>query len=489
MKEHQEESLFKSFIKVVPWLAWLVALVDLTERFSFYGNKAELMHYLQFRVDLGGLAMPIKASTDMLGWYLAAIYAATVFGGIVADRWLGTRRCVLIGAATIAVGHLLMPYSILDFMILVVVGTGLFKPNLVNLLREINEKAGLSEEQQGLAQKLLYLAVNLGAFAGKIAVPWLIHTLGAPSKPQWNRGFSAATVAILLAVGACLLAWRELRKYGNRKERPTSMTPTSMPWDREALPAASLTGDEWRRMAALLVLFVPTWVFWLAAEQSDIGFTLFADQYMDCQIGSWRFPSAMIGSINPLVLCAFLLYTVFRFLRNSKNRSVTHEDENRNANRNDARSIILGLCISAASTLLMVPAALLAAAGQKVSFLWLVFINAGQAIGEGFLSPVGLALVTRLAPKRYAATIIGLWFMSSALAHKSAATLGGVLFGSNTTAITVMKGYGMLVAGMAALVVCLDLLYPYLLRLMGEKPQSGFIVGAVRKIAHGSSRP
>lgn len=473
--KEREESLFTSFLKVVPWLAWLVAGIDLTERLSFYGNKAELMHYLQFPKHLGGLAMPIEASTDQLGTYLALIYVATVLGGAIADRWIGTRRAVLIGSLTVAVGHLVMPYSILSFMILVVVGTGLFKPNLVNLLREINEKAGLNETQQGLAQKLLYIAVNAGALMGKLLVPWLIHTLGAPAQPQWHRGFRAATVAILLAVLACLFAWRELRKYGNRKDRTIPALPATatgtLVWATEPQTGKLLSAQEWGRMGALLLLFMATCAFWLAAEQADIGFTLFADKYVDCQIGGWRFPSAMIGSVNPLVLCGFLLYMVFRYLR---------KPHNKNANEEDTRSIILGLFLNAMSTLLMVPAAILAAAGEKVSFLWLVAINAGQAIGEGFLSPVGLALVARLAPRRFSATIIGLWFLSSAIAQKYAAKLAGVLFGSNATAHTVMKGYGLLVAGMVALVICLDLLYPYMLRLMGEKPKSGYIVRAVR---------
>jgi POT family proton-dependent oligopeptide transporter len=410
---------------------------EMWERFSFYGMRALLILYLTAAAADGGAGLTVAHAASIYGWYLFGVYAAAIPGGWIADRWLGQYRSVLLGGVLITAGHYSLAGAGADFRLflgglaLIVVGTGLLKPNISTLVGSLYEPG---DPRRDAGFSIFYMGINLGAFLA----PFVCGTLG--QRVGWHWGFGAAGVGMTLGLVQLYAGRRRLAGYPAAAlagGAPTSRTGHRSDRGRTTPHRAdALTSVEWRRIAAIGVFFVAAMLFWAAFEQAGSSLNLFADRLTDRHVGGFEFPSTWLQSANALFI--ILLAPVFAWLWVGLAR--------RDAEPSSPIKFSLGLVFVGLGFALLVPASLLARQ-QPVSPAWLLGVYLLHTIGELCLSPVGLSLVTKLAPRRLTGRMMGVWFLATACGDKLAGTVAGffgtlpltALFGA-ICAVTVTAG-------------------------------------------------
>jgi POT family proton-dependent oligopeptide transporter len=217
--------------------------------------------------------------------------------------------------------------------------------------------------------------------------------------------------------------------------------------------SAVLTREEWKRMAAILVLFAFTIMFWAAYEQKGASLNLFAKTLVDTQILGWQFPASWLQSLTPFYV--ILLAPVFARLWVRLGRRQP----------SSPRKFTLGLLAIGLGFCLLVPASALTAQG-KVSPLWLVAVYFFDVVGELCLSPVGLSTVTKLSPAKFVGLMMGLWFLATALGNKLAGYLSGFFVSGEPNTLVAL--YGGIAAGLLGAAALLFVLTPTIRRWSGE---------------------
>ena len=440
---------------------------ELWERFSYYGMRALLVLFMVAPITDGGLGFATKDAGLLYGNYTMAVYMLAIPGGFIADRLLGAKRAVMIGGSAIALGHyaLAVP-SLTSFyagLILIALGTGLFKPNISALVGALYAR---DDARRDAGFSLFYMGINLGAFLAPLVTgtlaqsaafkSWLSSAGFDPAK-SWHWGFAAAGVGMTLAIATFAMRARDLKdpdppgdatgvqnSAAFRRQAAAIIFGTlallglallsdldgyaNLRWLFLALPVAGILyaarqpGGDAERLAAIGVLFIAAMIFWAVFEQAGTTISLFADQLTRTEIAGVAFPSTWFQSLNPIFV--ILLAPVFAALWM------------RLGSRQPGPAIkfALGLVLLAASFLLMVPAAQLAASG-RVSPLWLVGLFFLQTTGELLISPVGLSAMTRLAPARMTGLVLGIWFLAAAFGNKLAGVFGGAFTSADTAGL------------------------------------------------------
>ena len=466
--------------------------VELWERFSYYGMRALLVLFMVTPAIEGGLGLDTVKAATLYGSYTMAVYMLSIPGGFIADRLLGARAAVLIGGSVIALGHyaLAIPAhtSFYAGLILVALGTGLFKPNISVLVGALYAPG---DERRDAGFSLFYMGVNIGAFLAPLVTGFLAQSdwfkawLGAHGfdpHTSWHWGFGAAGVGMTLAL---LIFAARSRQLGNIGHRPTIAPGTwgkvfatvagtavlmglalvsdveglqGLRWLFVALPMAAIAWFAWRqdagerRLAAVGVFFIASMLFWALFEQAGLSIALFAEKLTRNEAMGLSFPSSWFQSLNSLFVIA--LSPVFAW-------GWTHLGARQPSS---AIKFALGLVFLAASFLLMVPAAQATIDG-RVSPLWLVGLFFLQTVGELLLSPVGLSLMTRLAPAGLTGLVLGAWFLSSAFGNKLAGVLGSSFETQDPPALAAFfLNQGLFVLAAALVLVFLA---PWTRRLMG----------------------
>jgi POT family proton-dependent oligopeptide transporter len=414
------------------------------ERFSFYGLRALLVLYMTASVANGGLAFTAERASSIVGWYGFGVYAAAIPGGWIADRWLGQYRSVFVGGCIIALGHFSMAIpTVTTFFLglwLIVVGTGLLKPNISTMVGALYDR---EDARRDAGFSIFYMGINLGAFIA----PFVVGTLG--QKVDWHLGFGCAGVGMVAgliqyAAGRRRLA-PALARLGQTETRAAPPSSTE-PWWR-------FTRSEWGRIAAIAVLFVFSSIFWGAFEQAASSLNLFADRLTNNTAFGRTFPSTWYQSLNSM----FMIFGMAPLLAWLWIRLGPRQPSS-------PVKFALGLIFVGLGFLLIVPAAKLAQEqGVLVSPWWLVGLYFLHTIGELCLSPVGLSIVTKLAPQRIVGSMMGVWFLSIAMGNKLAGWAGGFY---ERLPLPTLFGYVALVTFVAA--VILLMLTPLIRKLMGE---------------------
>src|SRR5215831_8687728 len=230
---------------------------EMWERFSYYGMRAFLILYMVAPATTGGLGFSVERAASIYGNYTASAWTASIVGGIIADRLLGQYRSVLIGGIIIAAGHFTLAFHPLPFfysgLALIVIGTGLLKPNVSALVGSLYEE-GDARRDAGFS--IFYMGINLGAFLGPIIGGYLAQNV------DWHVGFASAGIGMTLGLVQYILGRERLnpaiKKLAERKTETKSST---------AKREGSLTAQEWKRLAAIGILFVFSAIFWGAYEQ------------------------------------------------------------------------------------------------------------------------------------------------------------------------------------------------------------------------------
>jgi POT family proton-dependent oligopeptide transporter len=372
---------------------------EMWERFSYYGMRGFLILYM-----VKALGFTDQHAGAVYGNYVGSVWFAAIFGGIIADRWLGHYRSVLIGGAVIALGHFTLALHALPFfytgLSLIVVGTGLLKPNVSTLVGSLYDQG---DERRDAGFSIFYMGINLGAFLGPIIAGKLAEGV------DWHIGFACAGVGMTLGLVQYVLGRRRLQPGIERlAARPRPMTATTVSAD-------AFTADDWKRIAAVFVFFAFASLFWGAYEQAGSTLNLFADRYVHLELLGVKLYASWFVSIQAAFV--ILLSPIFAWLwvKLGPRQPST------------PAKYALALLFVGLAFVLLLPAGAIAQTGVKISPLWLVGCYFIEELGELCLSPVGLSVVTKLAPTRIVGLMLGVFFLSNAVGNKLAGWSAGFI--------------------------------------------------------------
>ncbi|MEU8249592.1 oligopeptide:H+ symporter [Nonomuraea sp. NPDC048916] len=423
-----------------PWGLATLFGTEMWERFSWYGLRAILATFMAASPAHQGLGMSQQTAQAVVGVYGALIYLVALPGGWIADRILGARRSVFWGGFVIMCGHISMavPVSSAVFvwlgLLLIIAGTGLLKPNISVMVGKLYPEGDDGRRDAGFS--LFYLGINLGAFFAPLVVGWLARD------DRWHLGFAAAAVGMALGLLQYVLGRGNLRGVGDRPGMPltprerghvTRLVAVIAPavvaamavwiatgtftFDRFtvavtmvilAVPVAyfayilfgshDLTEDERSRMKAYIWLFVAAAIFWMIYDLAPSKLLFFAQNNTDLSLFGVDIQAAATQSFNPLFIMIFV--PVFASLWVKLGTRVS-----------TPQKFAFALVMVGLSFVVMALAAALAETG-KVSVWWLVLVYLIQVFGELSLSPVGLSVTTKLAPRAFKGQMLGIWFIA-----------------------------------------------------------------------------
>ncbi|RQO60641.1 MFS transporter [Paucibacter sp. KBW04] len=468
----------------------VIFFAEMWERFSYYGMRALLVLYL-----VNALGYTRENALALYGMYTGLVYLTPMIGGAIADKYLGKRRAAVIGGTVMMLGHFAMAFEPLMHVALglLIVGNGFFKANTSSMVGDLYD--GESDPRRAGGYSIFYMGINLGAFLA----PLVAGTLG--EKMGWHYGFGAAGVGMGLGLIQLLWGQKLLGRAGLMPhQKPVGMSDLGLilgwtgasvalvygvigawsvvgPWYgglptglRVGLAVAFIVGlllaiarpskdselppmssQDWGRVLGIVIVMVFVIAFWTGFEQAGGTMSLFADKQTDREFFGTVIPTTWFQSINPLTIV--LLAPVFALLW-------TRLDQSRYA-LSDVAKQALGMIVLGLGFLVMTQAQSIADLNGKVGAQWLALVYVIHTIGELMLSPVGLSMVSRIAPARLAALLMGVWFLSSAAANYLAGTLEHMLEGTGIPLYPFLAGLS-IGAG-----VLLFLITPLLNRLMG----------------------
>ena len=379
---------------------------EMWERFSYYGMRAFLILYMTASVANGGLGFDDKHAASVYGNYVGAVWLTPIAGGLIADRLLGQYRSVLLGGSIIALGHFTLAFKTLSTfyagLVLIVIGTGLLKPNVSTIVGSLYEE---KDARRDAGFSVFYMGINLGAFIGPLIAG------GLAQKVNWHLGFAMAGIGMVFGLIQYVVGRRHLEpglaRLAVRPANPASAAIDSRP--------PRFTAQEWKRIAAIFVLFLFASIFWGAYEQAGSTLNLFGDRYTDNSVFGFAYPSSWYVSVQAFFVITLSPAFAWLWIKlGPREPSVPSK-------------FALALLFGGLAFLLLVPAGSIAqsGAGIKVSPLWLVGAYFIEEWGELCLSPVGLSAVTKLAPVRMVSLMMGVFFLSNSLGNKLAGWTAG----------------------------------------------------------------
>jgi proton-dependent oligopeptide transporter, POT family len=411
---------------------------EMWERFSYYGMRSLLVLYMVKYLLLPGHAESVLGlgalkhayewmfgplgvqpfSSHIYGLYTGLVYLTPLFGGMLADRVLGQHRTIILGAALMALGHFMMAFEplFLFALTLLILGNGAFKPNMS---AQVGGLYAPGDPRRDRAYSIFYVGINIGAFLA----PLVCGTLGL--EVGWHYGFTAAGIGMTLALAIYLYAMPTLPP--DELHKAVAAGIENKPLDR----------DEWRGILALIALFIPTTLFWGCYEQQGNTIVLWADDHTDRVIDLivWHgeIPVTWFQSFNPFMIFAFTPFIVALWSWQAR----------RGAEPSTVTKMALG-CFGAALANLIMVAAAWRASGDEASWLWLLAYFVVITIGELYISPIGLSLVSKVAPVRMVSMLMGLWLATSFTGNFLAGWLGSLWSGMDKMMFFLM------IAGIAA---------------------------------------
>ncbi len=427
---------------------------EMWERFSYYGMRGILVLFMVNALETGGMGLTDGTAAAIYGMYTAGVYLFALPGGWMADRLLGKRRAVFIGGMIIAAGHFSMAVPTTAFfffgLILIVLGTGLLKPNVSAIVGDLYPDGG-ARRDAGFS--VFYMGINIGALLGPLLVGYLGETV------SWHLGFSAAGIGMLLGLVQYKLGAKYLGSAGMLSEEAQARTGAA--WKTFAMgitvvlvvaaalfalsSAGMLTltlqgaaqatgiiivalaiiyfimallffgldGDEKKRVMLIFVLFIGSAMFWAGFEQAGSSMNLFAERLTDRVIFGWEAPASWLQSINPLFIIILAPVAGSLWIRlGDRDPSI-------------AAKFGIGLCLLGIGFLVLAWGAVNASDANRVTPVWLIMTYFLHTCGELALSPVGLSSVTKLSPKRLVGQMMGIWFMGTALGNLIAGLVAG----------------------------------------------------------------
>ncbi len=491
---------------------------EMWERFSYYGMRALLILFMTTAIVDGGLGFDDKTSGAIYGLYTMGVYLLALPGGWLADRLFGLKKSVWYGGIIIALGHFTMALpglislgqesntvkdslSSLDTnsfflgLVLIVLGTGLLKPNISSIVGQLYAP-GSSKRDAGFS--IFYMGINIGALIAPIAC----STLAAY---DWHLGFGLAGFGMVLGLIQYKLTNKSLDGLG---ETPVIESPeeiesnkklkSMVTWIGSVLLAVvvflfsgvisidvsliagvsgyviaivafgylgyvmafgGLSKPDRNKVGVITILFLFSAMFWSGFEQAGSTLNLFAERFTDRTVFGWEIPTGYFQSINSMFIIIFA--PIFGAMWVWLGR--------RNLEPSSPLKFTFGLLLLGVGFFVMYFAAKIAASGDLAAPTWLILTYMLHTFGELSLSPVGLSLVTKLAPKAYGGQMMGIWFLSVALGNLIAGLIAGEASGGTEEALAQMPDqYMLIVYTVVGSAILLFLLKPVIRKMMGE---------------------
>ena len=438
---------------------YILFLTEMWERFSYYGMRALLVLYMTTSA-MGddprgaGLGWTSKEALALYGWYTMLVYVASIPGGMIADKLLGQKKSVLVGAIVLCLGHgVLVLTDIWAFYTglgLVILGVGLLKPNISTMVGGLYKEGDIRRDK---GFSIFYIGINLGSLLATLIVGLVVAKWG------WHAGFGLAGIVMVLGLINYIYGQKYLTDVGNyvpSKDNENSisygklysklfsspmqllvtvilLSASALGWYKLGwgygllflfLTAISsllmmiykdLDTQAFKdRFLVLLLSFIMVIIFWGAFEQAGGLMNLYTETNTDRMLFGWEVPTVMFQSLNAGFIILFATAVAGFWAR-------------RKLKGKEASSLFkmaLGIIIMGFGFLFMVFAAMEFEKSGSSSMLWLVLAYLFHTIGELCISPVALSFITKLAPVRYAALMMGVYFAATGLGNKVAGIVG-----------------------------------------------------------------
>ncbi|MFK8101491.1 MAG: peptide MFS transporter [Saprospiraceae bacterium] len=384
---------------------YVLFFTELWERFSYYGMRAILVLFIYSSIENGGLGWTKGEALELYGWYTMLVYVMSIPGGILADKLLGQKRTVMLGGLLLVCGHgVLAIEAMWAFYLglgLIVLGVGCLKPNISTMVGGLYKQG---DERRDKGFTIFYIGINIGAFLAALIVGYVGENIG------WHYGFGLAGIGMLIGQGVYMWGQKYLVGVGDFLGNSTA--------ENKALMDKPLTKIEIDRMIVLFISFLIIIVFWGAFEQAGGLLNIYAKEKTDLTIGLLGFtvPASWFQSVNAFFIIVFGTTVAGYWInRKRKGKEVS-----------SLFKMAVGTIIMGSGFLLMAGASQEAGAEAygKASMIWLVAAYLLHTIGELCASPVALSFITKLAPVKYGAIMMGVYFAATGIGNKLAGIIG-----------------------------------------------------------------
>ena len=430
---------------------------EMWERMSYYGMRGILVLFMTASILEGGLEIDNVSASAIYGIYSACVYLVALLGGWLADRHIGQQKAILYGGAVIMLGHFLLAFTNLQTfylgLIFVVLGTGLLKPNISAIVGGLYEN-DLNKKESGFT--IFYMAINIGSVLGFFICGYLGENVG------WHYGFGAAGIGMAFGLIQFILTKSNLGSIGMKpsielnnetKKKEIRIFNSFMLIffliillglfgyvSFDPIPIANiltvvilliaimyflylfsfgnLNEEERKKIVLIVVLFFGAAFFWSGFDQAGSSFNIFAKEYTDRIILGWEYPASWLQVLNPVLVVILSPFMAYMWLFLGK----------RMLDPSLPFKFGLGLIFMAIGFLFIATGATVAMQEGIAGAKWLLLTYLFHTIGELTLSPIGLAAISNLSPKRFVGQMMGIWFLASSLG----AIIAGLLSGQAT---------------------------------------------------------
>lgn len=415
------------------------------ERFSYYGMKAILVYYMYYEVSKGGLGLDEPTALALVSIYGSLVYMSGIIGGWLADRIFGTSKAVFYGGILIMLGHIVLavPGSLSMFfvsMVLIVLGTGLLKPNVSSIVGEIYAE---NDERRDSGFSIFYMGINMGAFLS----PFIVGTVGMDY--SFHLGFGLAAIGMLIGLIVFVTTKKKnLGLAGTLPANPLSQDEKKKAFTKLGIAALIIaavigitasagiltietfinlvgilgiviptlyfifmyrsqktTSVERSRLIAYIPLFIAAVMFWAIQEQGATILASYADKRTQLNFAGLEINPAWFQSLNPLFIITLAPVFAWLWIKLGKRQPTIPQ------------KFSIGLLFAGLSFLVILLPVYFGGSDALVNPLWLVLSYFLVVLGELCLSPVGLSATTKLAPAAFSAQTMSLWFLASAAAQ------------------------------------------------------------------------
>ena len=458
---------------------FVLFFTEMWERFSYYGMRAILVLFLVSSIIDGGWGWDRSEALVLYGWYTGLVYITPIFGGFIADKYMGYRKAVILGAFLMTLGHLAMAFEVTaDFFLfvglsLLIIGNGFFKPNISSIVGQLYKTEGKDKDA---GYTIFYMGINSGAFLGILLCGYIGENI------NWHYGFGLAGIFMLLGGLQFYYSQKIFGEIGllDKNKNINDDTKDSKKVEIDDNKTNSKVIID--RLMVIVIFSFSTIFFWWAFEQAGGSMTIFASDYTDRNlIGQGAFIFKVFNSlitIIPLIIITYILYLLY--IRTSSSLTLSNtfliisfviiwiivlwmlgrEFEN-NATKipaswfgilNSFYIIVfapvlskiwqsrfnpsgpfkfgIGLILLAFGFGILSFGSLSIPLGAKtasVSMFFLIFAYLFHTLGELCVSPVGLSYISKLAPKKLIGLMFGVWFLANTIANSAAGFTGSYI--------------------------------------------------------------
>ncbi len=432
---------------------------EMWERMSYYGMRGILVLFMTASITEGGLELNPVSASAIYGIYASCVYLVTLPGGWIADRLIGQQKSILYGGIIIMIGHFILAIPNLNTfylgLLFVVLGTGLLKPNISAIVGSLYKD---NDQRKEAGFTIFYMAINIGSILGFFICGYLGENIG------WHYGFAAAGLGMAFGLGQFIITREKLGNAGispqviltNKiKKRDYLIVSFSLIsiisifvlgvldiWSFNPVPLAGvitiiislislsyfliififgkLSNLEKRKMILIFILFIGAAFFWSGFDQGGSSFNIFAKEFTNRLIFGWEYPASWLQIVNPafVVILSPIMAYIWVFLgKRMLDPSLPFK-------------FGLGLILMGVGFVIIALGANTAISNESLaSAKWLLLTYLFHTIGELVVSPIGLAAISSLSPKRFIGQMMGVWFLASSLG----AIIAGLLSGQATT--------------------------------------------------------